>query len=159
ARMDVSLETNEVLIEEIQNDWLRRADWLLRHVDYRRQYDTEFQPSNTYYDIGCSTSELRLYVTKVLVPYKQIWAEAMLTATIEFIWRELGINHVYYHTFETGNKLKAVPGEPPRSIYTKLPKQFGFEVTDKAPVFISQSKFAKRTLKKIKQPTWYYLNL
>ena len=130
-RMDIDFSTNEVLIEEIQNDWLRKAEY----------------------------EDLKYYVEQVLTPYQNIWAEASMAAALRFIRDELGISTVFYHSFDTGKKIKAVCGSPPRSMYTQLPKQFGFESTQESPEFLMQDKVSRRYIKSIKNPNWFRLSV
>jgi hypothetical protein len=66
------------------------------------------------------------------------WAEAMLAATIWFLREELGIKTIFYHTFDSGCRLKGIEDTlPPRSLYTVLPKKFCFEETDRLPGFLA----------------------
>ncbi|VUD62859.1 hypothetical protein TDB9533_03126 [Thalassocella blandensis] len=158
VRMDVDFESDCVLIEEIQNDWIRKAETILAIVRRRATEKLSTDPVPVHYQINGSYEDLENYVENTLKPYKKIWAEASLTAAIQFIRNELGIRHIYYHTFETGCKIKQVMGKPPRSIYTKLPKQFGFCETNEAPAFLLQHKWTRRRLKSIKEPKWYRLH-
>ncbi|MGB1257291.1 MAG: hypothetical protein ACPG51_15585 [Thiolinea sp.] len=131
ARIDLDLEAGVALIEEIQSDWVREVkdDW--QQACYEQaDFDT--------------------YLGKVLAPYAKVWDEAVLTAAIQLIRRELGIADVFYHTFETGNRLKGIEYDfPPRSLYTKLPKRFGFCQTDEMPVFLREERHIKRLVKRI----------
>lgn len=139
CRMDLDWETGEVLIEEIQNDWLRSANQLV--IDEPGQ-----SPSSHWYqrprkaDRGNDLRFLR-YHREVLGPLEKIWSEAMLCATLEFVRDTLGLQTVYMHTHECGARLKGMYAYnmPPRSIYQDLPRKFCFGQTDKAPVFLSRS--------------------
>ncbi len=85
------------------------------------------------------------YVTKTLAPYHRIWDEAMLSATIEFVRSELGIRTIYYHTFEGGSVWKnIVYAQPPRSLYTDLPRKFCFERVADSPEFLKSKRHRKR---------------
>jgi len=157
ARLDMDLNTGEVLIEEIQNDWLRRAKryqrmmsrYMARHPDYQKKLGLRSTPET-----------INNYVVRALGPVYRIWDEAMLTAAIRFCVEELGIGRIYYHTFDTGNRLKQITwGHPPRSLYTELPKKFCFQETAQAPEFLHKSKIVKRKLKKVKNSRWYTLQL
>ena len=108
VRLDLDFDTNEVLIEEIQCDWIRRVKSAQRFgYSFYGDYDE---------------SDLNAYVSDVLEPYAKVWQEAMLAATIDFVRNELGLKHVYYHSFENGARLKHIEGnKPPRSLYTQLP--------------------------------------
>ena len=56
-----------------------------------------------------------------------------------FLKEEIGINTIFYHTFEGGNFLKGIDyaKKPPRSLNTSLPKKFCFELTNQYPAFLS----------------------
>jgi len=156
-RMDIDFSTNEALIEEIQNDWLRKAKRKLQVIQRRRIKKPTVKPNQVYADIDADYEDLRYYVEHVLTPYQNIWAEASMSAALRFIRDELGISNVFYHSFETGKKIKAVCGSPPRSMYTQLPKQFGFEPTQVSPEFLMQDKVSRRYIKSIKNPNWFRL--
>lgn len=82
----------------------------------------------------------------------------MLNAAVQFLFEEIGLNDIYYHSFETGATLKHISfGLPPKSLYTKLPKQFCFDLVDEGPSFIRKDKHARRRLKKIDHQQWYRL--
>ncbi|MBU2987347.1 hypothetical protein KO528_18430 [Saccharophagus degradans] len=157
ARMDIDFATNTVLIEEIQNDWLRKAQQAWRKIEKRRQKNPTLKPATVNSEIGASYEAFSKYINQELAVYEKHWAEATMAATIHFIRSELGISNIYYHTFETGIKLKQVSGKPPLSLYTKLPKSFGFKVTQKAPEFLLRDKVSRRYLKAIGRAEWFYL--
>jgi hypothetical protein len=120
ARIDLDLETGEALIEEIQSDWVRGAQW---------------RATGPYGDDAWKT-----YVADVLEPSARRWAETMMTATLWFLLKEIGIRQIFYHTFETGSAMKHITGpQPPRSLYTDLPRRFCFETTHNGPLFIRDS--------------------
>ncbi|MFS1525725.1 hypothetical protein ACL7TT_16695 [Microbulbifer sp. 2304DJ12-6] len=154
-RMDIDFDTNEVLIEEIQSDWLRNASSALACVKSRRAKKPSLKPRDVYGDILGDFEDLESYVEQTLAPYRKIWAEASMLAALRLIRDELGLSTVYYHSFDTGKKLKDVCGAPPRSMYTQLPKQFGFEETGDAPDFLVSDKFARRCIKAIHNPRWF----
>jgi hypothetical protein len=93
-----------------------------------------------------------------LAPYLSLWQEAMLSASIDFIHRELGIGTIYYHSHETGGVVKRIEwGQAPRSLYTQLPKRFCFDRTQTAPEFLQVNRGFRRRIKKVKSPSWYRL--
>ena len=143
-RMDIDFSTDEVLIEEIQNDWLRKSSEALNYLRKRRVKEPSLIPSEVYGDIGGDYENLEYYVEQILAPYRKIWAEASMLVALRFIRDELGISTIYYHSFDTGKKLKNVCGAPPRSMYTQLPRKFGFEETETAPEFLTKDSFARR---------------
>ncbi len=136
ARLDADFQTNEVLIEEIQSDFVRELK------DFVREEST---PAPA---LASLERELRT-----------MWSEAILTATLEFIWNELGIDHVYYHEFETGNWLKYLRyGQPPRSLYEQLPRRFGMTLTHEAPRLLLENRASAKRLGKHARPAFFRLS-
>lgn len=153
ARIDFDFNTNEALIEELQTDWLRIAKRLLRQVD--RGWS-----NFSYTGINTTPEKLKKYLDSVLQTYGKIWDEAMLTAAIQFIYLELGIDNIYLHTADSGAAVKKIKyRQPPRSLYSSLPKKFCFSQTDKAPTFLYQSKAFRKLEKKLGGTRWNILNL
>lgn len=155
VRLDIDFGTGEVLIEEIQNDWLRKAERVLDRINRRRSCSPQAKPQDVIRAINGSYNDLVTYVERELQPYRNLWAEAAMLAAIRFIKDDLGISTVYYHSFDTGIKLKRVGGAPPRSMYTTLPKQFGFELTTEVPEMLATHKHSRRYIKAIKAPSWF----
>ncbi len=134
ARMDISFDTDEVLIEEVQSDFVRFTQWFTGN-----QHDPEA-------------------VAAFCRPFRKVWAEAMLMAAIDFIWQELGISNIYYHEHHTGAVLKGLRTPvPPRSIYDKLPRQFCMVLTSKAPQFLLRQNGARKTLRRLPQPRFFHI--
>ncbi len=161
ARLDLDLETGEVLVEEIQTDWLRDANRMYNRVT-RLFSESKEQIKNhwLFYSRERSYGDFRQYHEKVLQPYAEIWDEAMLAAVLGFVRQELGIRRVYYHTFESGNRMKGITDTlPPRSLYTKLPRRFGFRETSTAPQFIRNTPYLKKKQAEIAGLTWFVLDL
>ena len=154
VRLDMDFGTGEVLIEEIQNDWIRRVKRALR---------CKAQGRNPYFLYSkFSYAEIKTYVEDVLAPYEKIWQEAMLAAAIDFVRHELGLHKIFYHSFESGILLKHITAtKPPRSLYTQLPRQFGFQKTNEGPVFLMREKrvqkLQKKAEQKTNQPSWFIL--
>ncbi len=153
ARIDFDLDSGEALIEEIQSDWVRRVKYCLHGIKKGL--------APWYLDwCRCKPEDFITYAEKVLKPFYDLWSEAMLTAAIDFIYTELGIKNIYYHTHETGQKIKQIDGgAPPRSIYSDLPRKFCFQMTDKDPDFIKEDRFFIRKKRSLKQVAWYKLVL
>jgi hypothetical protein len=137
CRLDLDWETGEVLIEEIQNDWLRSAQRLL--VTDHHAYDPWYwRPKKMDQR---NSFRFWKYHQEVLQPLEKVWAEATLCATLEFIRNDLGLRTVYMHTPECGVRVKGMSpyNAPPRSLYHDLPKRFCFEATSEVPAFLSRS--------------------
>ncbi|MEM9384934.1 MAG: hypothetical protein AAGA68_07715 [Pseudomonadota bacterium] len=136
ARLDLDFHTNEALIEEVQSDFVRDLQW---YVSKREA------PAPA--------------LVTLLQELRGLWQEAILTATIEFVWRELGIDHVYYHEFETGNRLKALRyGKPPRSLYERLPRRFCMTLTNEAPQMLRKHRQCARRLRGLSEPKFFQLS-
>ena len=138
ARLDIDLEHQEVLIEEMQSDFVR-----LMSKRYLRQRHGE----EAWHLAGaCMTAsqEACQQAFDSFAAIKKYWSECMLWATLRFISDELGISRVFYHSFKGGTILKHIPyKQPPRSLYTMLPKRFGFHTTDVWPLALISKRRAK----------------
>jgi len=155
ARLDVDFDTDEVLVEEIQSDLVHDINRLqLRAMRSLKSGREQFW----YYCDQIDAKKMLAFSTSFLEYYQKIWQEVMLAATLEFVFDELGISNVYYHSFDTGNALKNLKySKPPRSLYTSLPKKFCFSKTKEAPTFLKQEKRLKRKLKKLKDGRWFHM--
>ena len=156
ARIDLDFHDDVALIEEIQSDWISETHWILK----KRLSNFSEKERPAIYGVGGNTEDLRYYLTHILDKYVRLWDEAMLTAALWFIREELGIHHIYYHTFETGTTLKSIRGrQPPRSLYTELPRRFCFEISKEAPIFVVRNKRARSILREIKCPEWFLFHV
>jgi hypothetical protein len=156
SRLDIDLDLGEVLIEEIQSDWVRDVAWLRTWLD---ECDSDEHVMNCY-SFKTTAALARRYL-KFVEPLLKEWSQAMLAATVDFIHRELGLQRLWYHTWEVGNYLKRIDGyyRPPKSLYTTLPKQFCFEQTDQLPVLLSDRRTIKRLRRGKVEPRFYKLEL
>lgn len=154
-RMDISFDTNEVLIEEIQNDWLRRSERALQNAKSVLSGGSSNFTGKLIRNSRTNFNDLTYYVDTLLKPYRELWPELAMDCAVRFIRDELGINRIFYHTLDTGIKLKGIWGKPPRSLYTTLPKKFGFALTEHAPEMLVQHTFARRCIKAINEPRWF----
>ena len=157
ARIDLDFETGEVLIEEIQNDWLREV---LYQLKISKRSIGKGKRHYRYCGQKYNAEQMLEYASNTLQRYSKVWSEAMLFATIDFIKQDLGMNKIFYHTVETAKVLKNLDYSfPPVSLYTDLPKKFCFRKVTEAPVFLSKEKKIKRRLKIINKAKWFYLEL
>ncbi|MEL7005496.1 MAG: hypothetical protein AAFN93_22605, partial [Bacteroidota bacterium] len=150
ARLDVDLDAGEVLIEEIQNDWLRNATTAARWGYKRlRKQKVKDRDRPDVYNTTSIASYIKYY-EEHLKKYIEIWAEATLNLAITFTLRELGCKRIFYNTYETGNFMKGLSDDyvqPPKSTYTKLPKRFGFEKTHEAPILLKKDGTLQKKLR------------
>lgn len=154
CRIDFDLETGEALIEEIQTDLLRDIRGAA-NVAYRKRKRAlkAFQYLGEEFD----TERFLRYWEDDFSHHEKTWHEAMLTAALAFLVEEIGLKKVYYHTHESGAFFKRINGEnPPRSLYTKLPKQFCFERTNEAPQFLGRDRTWKRKKDKAQRPLEFF---
>ena len=144
ARLDIEMETGEALIEEIQSDWIRDVQF---NAGIGRVLD-RYRPWIRYAD-------------GPMQPYVRTWPETMLSAALWFLYHEMKVRRVFYHTYESGMRLKHLDdSQPPRSLYTELPRRFCFRRTHNGPLFLRDSKY--RTMRKrLSEPKtdWFVLEL
>lgn len=158
CRLDVDFETNEVLIEELQTDWLREfIDMEKSMKAIKTEANTERYLSNR----GFATSKRNwLNYMDIMRIHKAIWSEALLHAAVQFAKKELGISNVWMHTYDSGNLFKDLKwSRPPKSLYTKLPRKYGFEQVEGGPKFLQAEKYLRRYFKTARQKriAWYKL--
>lgn len=155
ARLDIDLNRGVALIEEIQNDWLREAKYAYMSI----QNDIASKKKNLKSTWRHTTVHRFLtYYKRYVLALDNIWDEATLFASLWFLKEEIGISKVYYHSWDSGLYYKGLKDNfgPPRSLYTKLPKRFGFEKIEHGPAFI---KAQKRKHKKGINMKWWYLEM
>jgi len=139
ARLDIDLDKGEVLIEEIQNDWLRYAKECEEDAQEQLNDGEGSDEGLLSETVEHDFNKLFEYRKKVLTPYHKLWEEAMMSATLHFIYEELGIHDIYMHTPESGAAYKNFPrgySQPPASIYRDLPRKFCFNKSHQRPHFL-----------------------
>jgi len=134
ARLDVDLETNEVLIEEVQSDWIKEVEY------YRvccEAWISDGEPARSRFALAFEATpfEFFSYVERVVRPYARLWSECVLALAIEFSYSALGARRVFFHTHEGGQIMKRLSKryQAPRSLYTTLPESFCFQRTRTPP--------------------------
>lgn len=141
ARIDMDLDAGEALIEEIQTDWIRKAmrsSRIMAACENSAGNRQRYIPDDVR-NLGCDSVALNRYLDLTLKPHMQVWDEAMLASAIWFLKEEIGLDRIYYHTFEFGSQWKRICGSnPPRSLYTKLPDRFCFTRTSRVPGFLKR---------------------
>ncbi len=145
ARLDIDMETGEALIEEIQSDWIRDVHF---NEELGRKYGGDYK-------------EWIKYAERFLKPHLKVWHEAMLSATLWLLRNEIGIRRVFYHTYETGRRLKRLRySTPPRSLYTDLPRKFCFQRTHNGPLFLRDDR-CRTVRRRVHDPAteWFVLQL
>ena len=144
ARLDFEPWGEDVLIEELQTDWLRELPaerkWLVR---------------------GERGHERAEFIDATTKRFGRVWSRILMLAVLIFATRELGARRVWLHRPETGAKLKNIRDElPPRSVYTDLPKRFGFAETHDVPDFLARARGkAIAHIRRTGQPMFWMLDL
>ena len=124
ARLDVDLSTGEMLIEEVQSDWLR---FVIDQMSHMRRTAPRSR----------ALKQMQLYERHLRQTYARMWPKAMLLAALDVGVTHLGCTRIFMHTPHSGALLKDITSTlPPRSLYTDLPKSFCFEPTADAPSFL-----------------------
>ncbi|MBI1182631.1 hypothetical protein GC194_00055 [bacterium] len=146
-RLDIDFETNEVLIEEIQNDWLRNLKWTAAFVAGGTTDDLQ---KRRLEDRGIRASLYDFYLyQQYLSKYAKQWDEMLLTVGLQFITNELQPAALWMHTFESGLLFKDLyRSKPPKSLYSALPPKMGFVKVDETPAFIAKESYLKRYVRK-----------
>ena len=145
ARIDLCFDTGEALIEELQSDAVRQMQYLARCIT----------------DCGCNSCQRQRRYLKWFAPYGEQWSEALLTASIEFIVNELGIRKIFTHTARSGWRVKKMDSEwqPPRSLYSTLPKKLAFQRVWNAPAFLLETRSYHALVRKQPDIDFYLLDL
>ena len=125
VRLDVDLARGIALIEEVQSDWIRfvgeEVDWMAEAQPRARELRT-----------------LQAYRARLVERYGREWSSVAMLAALIVLRDEIGVHEVYMHTADTGERLKACGG--PRSLYTRLPKSFGFRLVRDVPPFLEKPR-------------------
>lgn len=145
ARIDLDLDNNEALIEEVQSDGARKMASLAKQ----------------FKGCSCQQCQQRLRYIDWFQPYAKLWSEAMLMASLHFLKHEMGIEHVYMHTARSGWQLKHMEKnwQPPKSLYSDLPKKFTFQKTCGAPLFLRDTKPYQKLIRQQPDIDFHYLSL
>lgn len=151
SRIDVDFDTNEALIEEVQSDWFRFLSAYVEWIE-NKKWSQFARHAGPYLK---EKSDPGAYQRR-MKPYQKLWPEAMLHTTVNFIRKELGISKVWMHTNRTGRIFKELTHKyPPASLYSKLPKSYGFKLVDEKPEFLQREDYLKRFFRKARKEKWF----
>lgn len=153
ARIDIDLTEGEALIEEVQNDWIRRVAGRRKILEKYRDADSKKLARMLRTWVGGNTTleNFERYCDSVIGPHMELWDEAVLAASIRFLVEEIGIRRIFYHTFDGGNIWKGITGRfPPRSLYTGLPRRFGFREVDVSPRFLDREPLGRQPRRRVR---------
>lgn len=151
VRIDLDLDSGESLIEEVQTDWMKTV------LQLRKELKKE---NSDHLLVMNRPSACKSYVDYMLARYKN-WDEILLSSAIRFLKEELGMETIWYHTFESGRFYKMMPDYslPPRSLYTTLPKKMGFECVNEIPKILQECKELRRMNNVAKDQKFFKLDL
>lgn len=145
ARIDLDFASNEALIEEVQSDWVAGLHWAVKHGWWMG-------------DQRLGARQWQRYADESMGWLRGAWGEAMLAAAVAFIRHELGIERIFYHTWEGGMLTKRMSRcPPPRSVYTRLPKQFCAKRSSEVPEFLLQDRRLRRLFRARKDIRFFQL--
>ena len=130
ARLDFDPWSDELLIEELQTDWLRAIKRWKKPL-------TSTGPM-------VARRERRAFIDRTLAEYKKVWSRVLMLAVLVFARARLkNIREIL----------------PPRSLYTDLPRRFGFRPTDRAPEFLYRTRHkALANLRRSGEPLFWRLD-
>ncbi|HXK25791.1 MAG TPA: hypothetical protein VMS55_24195 [Myxococcota bacterium] len=159
ARLDVDLDIREALIEEVQCDWLRWIGSVWEYAaDMRDGHKRDRYVQRCFRNRVARFDRFERYWLRVLAHHRSWWAEATLFAALWVLVEQLGVRRIWYHTHEGGVRRKQIlRTEPPRSLYTQLPRRFGFELTTKSPALLRWSRKEQARDEAISALPWYRL--
>ena len=159
SRVDIDFDREEALIEEVQSDWLRFVDAEVRWMAENRSQQRDLRRH-------------RAYQRALMERYAKIWPEVMLLATLIVVRDFLGVRRIWMHLPESGAVLKGINGvQPPRSLYTQLPKRFCFAPCQDVPQMLgarigcrrvrlqNQRLKAVRSIGRVGKPVFWRLDL
>jgi hypothetical protein len=153
VRLDIDADAGEVLIEEVQCDWVRNARYF---AELAGDWLADGEPAALPFESGVGGTAPRVlsYLERTLAPYAALWAECALSAALAFVYERLALRRVFFHTYESGRLMKCLRSSPPRSLYTDLPRQFCFRETDVAPRALAKTRRVRE-----RAPRWFELAL
>ncbi len=145
ARIDYDPSSGIALIEEVQSDWLRFVREEVAAL-------AEQMPR------ARATRSAVAYEAEIRRRYDKLWPRVMLLAAIELLRDQMGCAEIYMHRPGTGAVLKHIHGrQPPQSLYSALPKSFGFAQTRHIPAFLGKRHRELRRALPRNAPAFWHL--
>jgi hypothetical protein len=138
TRIDYDPKSKEVLVEEIQSDWVREVRSDLEHLEELDHATRRELTDHHHWNGDQLLLRLKRYHDQLLNPYRKQWKDAMLTSTLWFLVKKMGFRKVFFHSHESQAAYKdfGYRQHPPRSLYRDLPLRFGFKATHDRPSFL-----------------------
>ena len=135
VRFDVSLDKEEVLVDEIQSDISGRLRNIKEHPNHHSMRVEDEDGGRRE-----ATEEEIREMAKKLDHMMDDFPDIAMNVITQFAQKN-EIKKIIWHTFAGGTTLKG--NRPPKSLYEKLPKNHYFEVTEDRP-FQLPAKFWAR---------------
>lgn len=139
ARLELNEDEEYILIDEIQCDHMNAISRI-----YKEKYQDSTYEEHMRDKWGLSEEEMKNITEKlkeIIKPFPLVVTEAIS----EFA-KKNGFKKLFWHTYESGKKLKH--NEPPKSLYTVIPRKNYFQPTEERP-FDLEGKFLARLARKM----------
>lgn len=140
ARLELNPDEKYILVDEIQCDHQNAVDRIF-HEEYQGKKYSEYLRAK--YEL----SEEEFF--KLIAKFKKaisIFPEIITNAISEFA-KAYDYKKIFWHTYESGKKLKN-SGDAPKSLYTQVPKKHWFKPTEETP-FGLKGEFLSREARKL----------
>lgn len=134
ARLELNPEDHYILVDEIQCDHQNAIDRINQEEHQGKKYSEYIKEK---YNL---TDEQWIEMVNKFKQVISVFPDVIMNAISEFA-RSSNYRTIYYHTYESGMKLKG--NNPPKSLYTQVPKRHWFKATDNQP-FDLNGKFLAR---------------
>ena len=126
ARLELDPEKQFILVDEIQTDHMNAAFKIKSETGYGELVNVRAGLKKQY---DLNDEEFNEKLNKFLSLLKD-FPDVATEAISEFA-RKNGFKKIFWHTFESGKELKG--NNPPKSLYTTVPKENLFKPTDDKP--------------------------
>lgn len=148
AWVRIDIEGKSALIEEVQSDWLRSTEAVSKDWERMRPHRH-------------LTKAMAIYNHLVRERYETLWPRVALYAALGVLHHFVGVREVYMHQPDAGAVLKGITGRaPPRSLYSQLPKSFGFRPTNDVPPLLGRRHRRRLApFRRVGEPTFWHLSL
>jgi hypothetical protein len=151
VRLELDPHNEFVFVDEIQSDFqtfCHKIEAVL--VKKESVAEGDFIPSWIEHFSKNGNSQIGrgrlLLCAQALATYLQRFSSVAMSV-ISLFARENGYKKIYYHTYEGGKLLKG--NDPPRSLYTDVPKKHFFEVTNEKPFKLPADFYVREAKAKV----------
>ena len=139
VRLDLNDAEKYILVDEIQTDHMNAIDRIKKEEYMGKTYAEHIRQQ-----LNLTEPQFEEYLNKYKNHIRDFPDIAM--ETITNFAKENGYKKIFYHTYESGKKLKQ--NAPPASLYTQLPARHYFTETEETP-FNLEGKFFSRQASKL----------